>query len=421
MLNRAIQTGHWSQRAQVKIMKFYTILGLALLLLLVPALLIGLLFVKPAKTGLDFERVSFTDLPGWNGEQVFAAVPALRQSCEKLKTLPAQRNLPGAAIGGTAEDWSDGCAAILAATTKQALTNALTDHFNPLKVSLGGNSDGKFTGYYETLLRGSRTQSEHYNVPLHMRPPELVMVDLGAFRSDLAGRRIAGRVDGGRLLPYPDRRKIDGGHLDGRNLELLWVDSAVDAFFLHIQGSGRVRMPDGSLLRVGYAAQNGHTYSAIGRFLISEGEIAPENMSMQSIRQWLKNNPDKVTDMLHRNSSYIFFRELGDGPGPIGSANVPLTAGHSLAVDRKHLPLHAPVWLASSYPDPKSRTAPPIPFNRLMVAQDTGGAITGEIRGDVFWGFGDQAEEIAGRMANRGSYWLILPKALAITADGDGE
>ena len=401
-------------------MKFYTILGLALLLLLVPALLIGLLFVKPTKIGLDFELVAFTDLPGWGDGQVITALPALRQSCEKLKTLPEQRRLPGAAIGGTAGDWSDGCAAILAATTKQALSIALTNNFSPLRVSLGGSDAGVFTGYYETLLHGSRTQSEQYGVPLYMRPPELVMVDLGSFRSDLTGRRIAGRVEGGRLLPYPDRRKIDNGHLDGRDLELLWVDSAVDAFFLHIQGSGRVRMPDGSLLRVGYAAQNGHIYSAIGRFLISEGEIARENMSMQSIRGWLKNNPDKVTDMLHRNSSYIFFRELGDGDGPIGSANVPLTAGHSLAVDRKHLPLHAPVWLASSHPDPKSRAAPSVPFNRLMVAQDTGGAITGEIRGDVFWGFGDEAEEIAGRMANGGSYWLILPKALATIAAGDG-
>lgn len=402
-------------------MKLHTIIGLALVLLLLPALLIGVVFVTPTKTGLDFEQVSFAELPGWDSAQIFSAVPALRQSCEKLNDLPPKRRLPGAAIGGFGADWSLGCAAILTATSEQSLRAALVDHFTPLRVSLGGESDGKFTGYYETLLQGSMNPSARFHVPLYTKPPELVMVDLGTFRSDLTGRRIAGQVENGRLRPYPNRSEIDDGYLDGRDLELLWVDSAVDAFFLHIQGSGRVKMPDGSMRRVGYAGQNGHVYSAIGRFLIAEGHIAPENMSMQSIRAWLRDNPDKATDMLNRNSSYIFFRELEGGAGPFGSANVPLTAGHSLAVDRKHLPLHAPVWLSSSHPDPSSDTLPPIPFDRMMVAQDTGGAITGEIRGDVFWGFGDEAEEIAGRMANRGRYWLILPKPLARAAAGEGE
>lgn len=401
-------------------MKFYTIIGLALLFLLLPALVVSLKVLKPVKSGLDFEQVGFAELPGWGDTQLSGAIPALQQSCKRIATLPLQRRLPGAVIGGTANDWSSGCASLLAATTETALEEALIQHFSPLQVSLDNTSEGKFTGYYETLLEGSRIQSEKYSVPLYMRPPELVMVDLGTFRSDLKGRRIAGRVEGGRLMPFADRRKIDDGHLNGRDLELLWVDSDVDAFFLHIQGSGRVKMPDGSLMRVGYAAQNGHVYSAIGRYLIAEGEIAREDMSMQSIRAWLKANPGKATDMLQRNPSYIFFRELADGAGPIGSAGVPLTAGYSLAVDRKHLPLHAPIWLSSSHPDPASTTAPPVPFNRLMVAQDTGGAITGEIRGDVFWGFGDRAEEIAGRMANRGRYWLILPKALAAQAAGQG-
>lgn len=401
-------------------MNLHTIIGLALLLLLLPALFIGFAFIKPAKTGLDFEQVSFAELPGWNSARLLGVAPALRRSCEKLKALPQQRRLPGAAIGGRGADWLVGCAALLGAGSEQALRTVLTEHFTPLQVSLGGKSDGKFTGYYETLLHGNRTQSERFNVPLYAKPPELVMVDLGAFRNDLKGRRIAGQVEGGRLRPYPNRREIEDGHLDGRDLELVWVDSAVDAFFLHIQGSGRIKMNDGTMLRVGYAGQNGHIYSAIGRFLIAEGQIARENMSMQSIRAWLQANPDSAVDMLNRNASFIFFRELAGGDGPFGSANVPLTAGHSLAVDRKYLPLHAPVWLSSSHPDPTSDLAPSIPFNRLMVAQDTGGAITGEIRGDVFWGFGDEAEEIAGRMANQGRYWLILPKALARAAAGEG-
>ena len=345
-----------------------------------------------------------------------AAKPALVKSCEKMASLPSNRRLPGAGIGGVGDDWREGCAALLLADSASMLRQALRDHFDPLTVSLDGENEGLFTGYYEALLHGNRERTERYNVPLYMRPPELVMVDLGAFRSDLRGRRIAGSVRNGRLMPYPNRGAINAGALDDRDLEVLWVDSAVDAYFLHVQGSGRVRMPDGSLLGIGYAAQNGHANRLIGRYLIETGAIERANISGQSIRAWLEDNPDQVMSVLNTDPSFVFFRELETGDGPFGSANVSLTAGHSLAVDRKHLPLHAPVWLSASHPDPVSSDAPDVAFNRLMVAQDTGGAIQGEIRGDVFWGFGDAAEEIAGRMANRGRYWLILPKALAAHA-----
>jgi membrane-bound lytic murein transglycosylase A len=374
-----------------------------------------LLSKKPE--GLAFRVVPYESLPGWSANRAFMAHPALLKSCEKMASLPDRRRLPGARIGGRMQDWHAGCAAITAAQTPAEIEAAFRAHFSPLEVSMGGEFEGTFTGYYETLLHGSRVKDTRFNVPLHMRPADLVMVNLGDFRADLKGRRIAGSVQNGKLVPYADRKAIDKGALDGQNLEILYVDSAVDAFFLHIQGSGRVRMPDGSLLKVGYAAQNGHPYLAIGRPLIAMGEIAPEDMSMQAIRAWLKANPDKAEDLLHKNASYIFFRELEGADGPYGSAAVTLTARHSLAVDRKHLPLHAPIWLAASHPDPFDKSNPAVPSERLMVAQDTGGAITGEIRGDVFWGFGDEAEEIAGRMANKGRYWLILPKALAVAAE----
>ncbi len=372
--------------------------------------------LKQQAKGLRFDIVSYSDLPGWSSARVYEAAPALLKSCEKILSFADNKRLPGAGIGGSARDWKPACEALGAAQTAEALEGAIQENFLPLKVSIGGKSVGQFTGYYETLLHGSRTRDARYKIPLYLRPNDLVMVNLGAFRRDLAGRRIAGRVQNGQLTPYADRKAIDGGALSGRGLELLYVDSAVDAFFLHIQGSGRVRMPDGSLVRIGYAAQNGHPYLAIGRPLVREGAIARGDVSMQSIRAWLAENPDRVDDILHQNASYIFFRELTGGDGPIGSANVSLTAGHSLAVDRRYLPMHAPIWLASSHPDPASASAQPIEFTRLMVAQDTGGAINGEIRGDVFWGFGPEAEEIAGRMANKGRYWLLLPKALAYKA-----
>ncbi len=220
-------------------------------------------------------------------------------------------------------------------------------------------------------------------------------------------------------MPFYNRSRIEAGALEGRSLEVLWVDSAVDAYFLHVQGSGRVLMPDGSFMGIGYAAQNGHENRLIGRYLINSGEIPREKMSGQAIRQWLADHPQQVQKVLNTDPSFVFFRKLATGDGPYGSANVPLTAGYSLAVDKKHLPLHAPVWLSASHPDPLSASAEPVAFNRLMVAQDTGGAITGEIRGDVFWGFGDQAEEIAGRMDHAGRYWLILPKKLALIAAGN--
>lgn len=382
-------------------------------LLALPLLVALFLLTGRKPEGLHFRAVPFAELPGWRADDVHQALPALRKSCDSMRRQPDERTLPGAKIAGTMGDWAEVCEFILAAGPESDLRGFFEGAFQPLEVSLGGETLGMFTGYYETLLKGSMTANDRYNVPLHVKPPELVSVDLGAFRADLKGRRIAGRVQGDRLVPYHDRAEIVSGALDGRDLELLWVDDPVDAFFLHIQGSGRVLMEDGRLVRVGYASQNGHAYTAIGRQLIAEGEIPREKMSMQAIRSWLDANPGRVDELLNSNSSYVFFRLLEDGDGPFGSANVALTAGRSLAVDMSHLALHVPVWLSASYPDPVSRDSVPLPLERLMVAQDTGGAIRGEIRGDVFWGFGAEAEEIAGRMANAGRYWLLLPKPLA--------
>lgn len=391
-----------------------SILGLLLLIALPLTAAFFLLERKPE--GLAFRAVSFADLPGWDADDLSRTLPALHRSCDRILTFPMNRRIPGARIGGRARDWEAACQDILLVNDGPALRTVLQEHFQPLEVSASGEPMGVFTGYYETMLHGSEQKSERYHVPLYLRPPELVSVDLGTFRADLKGRRIAGEVKNGKLIPFADRAEITGGALKGRDLELLWVDDPVDAFFLHIQGSGRVQMPDGSLRMVGYHDQNGHPYYAIGRTLIAEGEVAVKDMSMQAIRAWLADNPARMNELMNQNKSFIFFRDLGESDGPFGSAGVPLTARRSLAVDRRHLPLHAPVWLATSHPNPDDQAAPSVPFNHLMVAQDTGGAINGEIRGDVFWGFGREAELIAGPMNNPGRYWLLLPKALALKA-----
>ncbi|NVJ99305.1 MAG: MltA domain-containing protein [Alphaproteobacteria bacterium] len=386
---------------------------LAVAVFVVLPLLAAFFLLEQKPDGLVFRKVQFADLPGWAEDDLSRTLPALYKSCDKILSMPSSRRMPGARIGGRVRDWEAACQDILLANDGAALREVLLRHFQPLEVSVGGNAEGTFTGYYETLLHGSDAKSERYATPLYVRPPELVSVDLGVFRPDLKGRRIAGEVKNGKLIPFADRGAITSGALEGRDLELLWVDDPVDAFFLHIQGSGRVRMPDGSLRMIGYHDQNGHAYYAVGRTLIEEGEVAREDMSMQAIRVWLNDNPDRMDELMNKNRSFIFFRDLGESEGPFGSAAVPLTARRSLAVDRKHLPLHAPVWLSTSHPDPDHKLSQPILFNHLMVAQDTGGAINGEIRGDVFWGFGEEAELIAGPMNNKGRYWLLLPKALA--------
>ena len=276
--------------------------------------------------------------------------------------------------------------------------------FQPYQASGQNGPTGLFTGYYEAHLHGARKRDNTYRFPLYRRPPDLVSVDLGKFRDTLKGERVAGVVVDGRLAPYADREAIARGALDRRGLELLWVDSAVDAFFLHIQGSGRVTMSDGGVVRVGYDGANGQPYRAIGRDLVDNGAIPADRISMQTIRAWLAAHPGRAQAMMARNRSYIFFRTL-QGDGPIGALGVALTPGRSLAVDRRFIPLGVPVWLDAT--DPLSATTP---LRRLLIAQDTGGAIRGPVRGDMFWGHGADAASRAGQMKSHGRYFLLLPR-----------
>lgn len=371
---------------------------------------------------LQLTPARFADLPGWQADAHADALPALRRSCDRLATLPATRPMGGAEdaagrdLAGTVGDWQPACEALAAiAPGDHAAAKAYFEvMFTPFEATGGGAATGLFTGYFEPLLQGSRTRDARFRWPLHARPPELVEVDLGAFREDMRGSRIAGRVAGGRLVPFADRAAIDGGALADRDLEIVWVDDPIALFFLHIQGSGIVRLPDGEAVRVGFAGQNGHPYFAIGRELIARGELDRQTVSLQSIRAWLEANPDQATEVLHLNRSYIFFRTLS-GAGPIGAQGVALTPGRSLAVDRRHLALTTPVWLDATYPDPDTPTDPAAdrPIQRLMIAQDTGGAILGPVRGDVFWGAGPDARAIAGHMKHDGRTWLLLPNTVA--------
>lgn len=370
--------------------------------------------VTPEKPGVRYERVDFDILPGWTTDDPLAALAAFDKSCARILSLDPAAPMGGAA--GTAEDWRVVCRQVadMAAvrdmkpeTARAFFETALV----PFRVIDGGSAKGQLTGYFEIEVKGSRVRTPDYTVPIYKRPPDLISVDLGKFRPDYAGQRIAGRVDGHNLVPFDDRATITQGALEGKGLELAWLADPVDAFFLAVQGSGRIRLRDGSVMRVGYDGQNGRPYRSIGKLLVERGAMSLGEVSMQSIRTWLTQHPDERDDILNANPSYVFFRPL-DGEGPIGSEGVALTPGRSMAVDSQFIGLGTPVFVDGTAPGERDGE-PDRPLQRLMIAQDTGGAITGALRGDIFWGSGDAAAYKAGVMNASARFYVLLPVGLA--------
>jgi len=361
----------------------------------------------------ELRLISFEQLAGWRADDPREALGAFRRSCAQLAQRDAAIPMGTDPLFGRVGDWQSVCtgAAALAGSSADRARAFVEDRFSPYLVIDGNNPEGLFTGYYEPLLNGSRRFGGPYTVPLYRPPDDLLRVDLGRFNPELAGYAIYGRITGREFIPYHSRGDIDSGALAGRGLELLWVDDPIDRFFLQIQGSGQVRLDDGSLVRVGYAGQNGHPYRAIGRDLIEIGVLTREHVTLPAIRAWLEAHPNDAFQIMARNRSYIFFEErpeLAPDDGPLGAEGVSLTAGRSLAVDPRYIPFGVPVWLDTTAPWPEGEA----PLRRLMVAQDTGGAIKGVVRGDVFWGAGERAEAIAGHMKSRGRYAILLPKSL---------
>ncbi len=362
------------------------------------------------KPPLVLKAASFRDLDGWYQDNQSEALVAFKRSCARILKNSPTTKFGSLDQAGTYGDWHAPCRDIMAmdGISGQTLRGYLERNFKPYEVRAGKEKEGLFTGYYEASLKGSKTRHGAYQQPLYKRPKDLIMVDLGAFRNDLKGRRIAGRVNGGKLKPYEDRTAIEAGKWPHNDKVLVWVDDPVDAFFLHIQGSGIVQLDDGQTMRVGYAGQNGHPYYAIGRELVKLGYLKKEEVSLQLIRKWLAQNSNQAAEIMNTNASYVFFHDL-KGDGPLGGEGVALTPERSLAVDRSLISYGMPVWLDTE--PPKEGTDP---LQRLMIAQDTGGAIRGPVRGDVFWGYGDHAQVMAGHMKSKGRYWVLLPKNLSI-------
>ncbi len=357
---------------------------------------------ETTKEKLVLVSAGFSDLPGWNDDQTQESLKAFAKSCDRILKADGTKKFSNDNEMGSYADWQNACRAMPQGdVTAQVARSYFENNFTPMLASDQGESQGVFTGYFEASLRGSLAQTAQYSIPLRARPDDLIMVDLGQFRPELKGQRIAGRAIDGNLKPYEDRAQIEDGKLPkAQDRPLIWVDSAVDAFFLQIQGSGVVTLPDGTAKQVGYDGQNGYPYYAIGKELIKRGHLTKDNVSMQSIKAWLAANPVEGREIMRTNKSYVFFKFTEDGPK--GGEGVTLTANRSMAIDRGQMPYGVPVYLSTDAPR----------YNRLMVAQDTGGAIVGAVRGDIFFGYGPQAEAAAGPMNSKGRYWLLLPKKL---------
>jgi membrane-bound lytic murein transglycosylase A len=265
------------------------------------------------------------------------------------------------------------------------------------------------TGYYEPLLRGKRTADKTFAQPVLGVPDDLLTIDLTSIFPELKDKRVRGRLVGNKVVPYWSRAEITARADQLSSQPLLYVDDAVELFFLQVQGSGRVKLADGSMVRLNYADQNGHPYQSIGRALVDRGELKLEEASMQGIQAWARANPKRLDELLNTNPSYVFFREVNNNnAGPIGALGVPLTAERSIAIDPRSIPLGSPVFLATTRPNTSQ------PLNRMVMAQDTGGAIKGAVRADFFWGFGREAGEQAGRMKQSGRLWILWPAGAAL-------
>ncbi|MGH7120289.1 MAG: murein transglycosylase A [Acetobacteraceae bacterium] len=362
---------------------------------------------------MTLEPVRVASLPGFASDQLARGFIAFQNSCSELLTLPADQRLGGAglaqSLGGTAGQWRSTCTAARAVspTDEAAVRTFLERNLVAYRVSADTNATVQFSGYFEPVVAGSLHETAHFDIALYGRPHDLVQADLGNFSPALTGHLVAGRVRDGRLVPYFTRAEIAAGALQGRHLEVAWLADPVDAFVLDIEGAGRIRLPDGDVVRVGYAGENGQPYVPIGRILTERDAIPKNAVTLSAIVAWLKAHPEQAQAVMDENPSYVFLRILHGIPsdlGPPGALGVPLAPSRALAVDRNYIPLGAPVWIATTEPGSDK------PLQRLMVAEDIGGSMATPLAADVFFGSGPAAGQAAGAMDQPGRAWLLLPR-----------
>lgn len=350
----------------------------------------------------NYVASSWSNLPGWEADDGEYLWLGLVNNCRGLmRPISGSLTIPARA---TPQEWHAVCQQVANMGTDvdaQTAKQFMQDNLQPWLVS----GQGLVTGYYEPIVRGARSQGGAYQWPMYAPPRDLLTIDLGEVYPELAGKRIRGKVEGNKVVPYDTRAQI--GQRSDKPAVIAWLDDPVEAFFLQVQGSGRVLLEDGSSLRLAYANHNGRPYSSIGRWLADRGELALNQASMQNIKQWAKDNPNRVDEMLNSNQAMVFFREeriLDAATGPKGAYGIPLIGQRAIAVDPTFVPLGTPVYLATTKPGTNE------PLRRLVYAQDTGAAIKGAARADFYWGSGDEAGQQAGRMKQQGTMWVLWPK-----------
>lgn len=367
----------------------------------------ALAFLPRPPPHLVARRIAFDQIPGWSEENLAPLWPVYLAACERLQKRDPDSAMGGSPIYGHVRDWLPACVAARAAPPDAA--RGFFEHwFRPVAIGDGSDERGLFTGYYEAEGRGALRAHDQYRTPLRRRPDDLLSADLGEFIPSLSGRRIFGRRVGDAFKPYPDRAAIEHGALDSKALEFVWLDDPIDAFFIEIQGSGRILLEDGSILHVSYAGQNGQPYTSLGGELLRRGALKRGSVTMEAIRDYLSSHPDEIAELLDANRSYVFFREAK----AVGAAGATLTPKISLAVDPAFHPLNVPLFISVEAAQ-TGRAGLAVPFRHLMIAEDKGGAIKGVVRGDVFWGAGAEAAQNAGRMQNPGRLMALLPLTLA--------
>lgn len=359
----------------------------------------------------NYAPVAYEALPGWERDDHLAALKAFARSCERVLAAVRAGNRSGGTppSPGLLSACEDARALLAGKSTKVAARAFFEEHFIPHRVQHDG-PNGLLTGYYEPVVEGARQRNETFTTPLMKRPKDLINLVAESERGAKAENLTHARKTTVGWEAYPTRQEIEQGALAGHNLELIYLKDPIDVFFMQIQGSGRIALPDGTHIRVTYDGKNGHPYTSIGRYLIDKGWFPADRMSLQALKAWLRKNPDKMREVLWQNRSYVFFRELdtNEAEGPLGVLSIPLTPLRSLAVDTRFHAIGTPVYLSA--PDITHVTADKRPFQRLMVAQDVGSAIRGPERGDIYCGSGDKASRCAGITKHHGNFFVLLPR-----------
>ncbi|MET0651239.1 MAG: MltA domain-containing protein [Hyphomicrobiaceae bacterium] len=362
---------------------------------------------------LAYKPVTFADVPDWAADDHLAAFETFRKSCERIQASAAAREKSAAA--GTPKAAPphpalvracEAAALVSGKVTKDAARVFFEANFTPNTVTHKG-PQGMLTGYYEPIMEGSRTPQGAFQTPIYKRPPDLINLVDETQRGTVGQAFTHARKTDKGVEPFATRAQIDQGALKDQGLELLYFADPVDVFFMQIQGSGRVKLTDGTVIRVHYDGKNGHPYSSIGRFLIEKGLLAADKVSMGALAKWLRSDPERGKMVMWQNASYVFFRELAnDARGPLGAQNAPLTPGRSLAVDPGHHALGTPIYVVAGKMKHVAKSGT---FNRLMIAQDVGSAIKGPERGDIYFGSGDAAGKLAGVTKHAGKFIVLLP------------